>query len=94
MPSKQHLNRNSDLSIISSPAIKLWAIPFNVVKLLCSCTSGIKFHPELFLAVSVAQPTRMREDVPANPRNEARRVVCSIKDGPAAARIAKKGHPT
>ena len=45
-----------------------------------------------FLAVSVAQPTRMRTDVPANPRNAVRCVVCSIKAGPAAS-IAKKPEP-
>lgn len=45
-----------------------------------------------FLAVSVAQPTRMRTDVPANPRNAVRCVVCSTKEGPAAS-IAKNPDP-
>lgn len=45
-----------------------------------------------FLAVSVAQPTRMRTEVPANPLKAVRCVACSIAAGPAA-RIAKNTDP-
>ena len=43
--------------------------------------------------MSVAQPTRIRTEVPANPRNAVKCVVCSITAGPAA-RIAKKAEPS
>lgn len=45
-----------------------------------------------FLAVSVAQPTRIRIDVPANPRNAVKCAVCSTIAGPAA-KIAKNVEP-
>lgn len=45
-----------------------------------------------FLAVSVAQPTRIRIDVPANPRNAVKCAVCSTTAGPAA-KIAKNVEP-
>lgn len=42
--------------------------------------------------MSVAQPTRMRTDVPANPRNAVRCETCSTTAGPAA-KIARKAEP-
>lgn len=45
-----------------------------------------------FRAVSVAQPTRISTDVPANPRNAVKCVVCSTRAGPAA-KTAKKVEP-
>lgn len=45
-----------------------------------------------FLAVSVAHPTRIRTEVPANPLNAVKWVICSTTAGPAA-RTARNADP-